>query len=145
MSIDPGPEIIAVAPLPRVLSSTSTYSSTSTRAEYARTTGDRTGAAAETTKAENAPRCAYSDPDWSDCLPNGNYGGGRQFDLAMDCYKYEDFACGVKGVYNYEHDFIHPWWGAHFRRATVWDSVPAEAERRTKGSVRSRVSSCPHL
>jgi hypothetical protein len=30
------------------------------------------------------------------CLPNGNYGGGRRFDRAMDCYKDEDFACGVR-------------------------------------------------
>ncbi len=29
------------------------------------------------------------------CLPNDNYGGGRRFDRAMDCYKDEDFACGV--------------------------------------------------
>jgi hypothetical protein len=27
---------------------------------------------------------------------DGNYGGGRRFDRAMDCYKDEDFACGVR-------------------------------------------------
>ncbi len=39
------------------------------------------------------------DPGWSDYvqLPaNGNYGGWRRFDRAMDCYKDEDFACGVR-------------------------------------------------
>ncbi len=43
--------------------------------------------------------CAYADPDWSDecnCRPNGNYGGGRRFDRALDCYKDEDFACGAQ-------------------------------------------------
>ncbi len=30
------------------------------------------------------------------CLPNGNYGGGRRFDRAMDCSKDDDFACGVR-------------------------------------------------
>ncbi len=30
------------------------------------------------------------------CLPNGNYGGGRRFDRARDCSKDEDFACGVR-------------------------------------------------
>jgi hypothetical protein len=29
------------------------------------------------------------------CQPNGNYGGGRRLDRAMDCYKDEDIACGV--------------------------------------------------
>jgi hypothetical protein len=28
------------------------------------------------------------------CWPNGNYGGGRRFD--RDCYRDEDFACGVR-------------------------------------------------
>ncbi len=30
------------------------------------------------------------------CLLNGSYGGGRRFDRAMDCYKDENFACGVR-------------------------------------------------
>jgi hypothetical protein len=30
------------------------------------------------------------------CLPNSNYGGGRRFDRAMDCYKDDDFACGLR-------------------------------------------------
>jgi hypothetical protein len=28
--------------------------------------------------------------------PNGNDGGERRFDRAMDCYRDEDFACGVR-------------------------------------------------
>jgi hypothetical protein len=33
-------------------------------------------------------------PTKCNCLPNGNYDGGRRFDCAMDCDKDEDFACG---------------------------------------------------
>ncbi len=29
------------------------------------------------------------------CRTNGNYGGGRRFDHAMNCYRDEDFAGGV--------------------------------------------------
>ena len=41
------------------------------------------------------------------CLPNGNY--GRRFDRAMDCYKDEDFACGVRIADEPLHGILCRW------------------------------------
>ncbi len=50
------------------------------------------------------------------CLPNGIYGGGRRFDRAMDCYKDENFACGV--CIADEPPAPSQWWPGRTRTST---------------------------
>ncbi len=84
------------------------------------------------------------------CRPNGNYVGGRRFDRAMDCFRDEDFASGVRIA-------DQPMHGTRCRRrqqrtvarhdavaivlTTRLRSLPGDGRRRTAGAYRDTTGS----